>query len=136
MLKHSKQNVNVSSYFIPKVVKSATKILKKRLTNINLKPKNDLDHVFCMYKEGNSKVFKSKFWQIWGLRSSLWTSIKHILTCGVGSAVKSGNRNFIFFRENSDFPCLQITAFLSLTTTNRWQLRMLFTVNNQKDKNK
>ena len=32
-----------------------------RLTNRKLKPKNDLEQVFCMCKGGNPKVFNLKF---------------------------------------------------------------------------
>ena len=32
---------------------------ENRLTNKDFTPKNDLDHVFCMYKGVNPKVFKS-----------------------------------------------------------------------------
>ena len=48
VLKHLQQNVNVSSCCIPKVtlVKSVTQILKIGYQMKNLKPKNDLDHVF------------------------------------------------------------------------------------------
>ena len=47
---------------------------------LRLRPKM----ILTMYKGGNPKVFKSKFLQIEGLRSSVWASIKHILLFGVG----------------------------------------------------
>ena len=46
-------------FYNPKVLRSTTKLL--RIGSQNFMPKNDLDHIFCMYKGGNPKVFKSKF---------------------------------------------------------------------------
>ena len=43
----------LSSSCTPKVLKN-----ENLLTNINLKPKNDLDLVFCMCKGGNPKNIK------------------------------------------------------------------------------
>ena len=57
-LKQFQQNVILSSFCIPKVIKSATKKNENRLTNKNLTPKNDLDLVLCMYKGGNLNVFQ------------------------------------------------------------------------------
>ena len=83
------------------------KKIENRLTNKHFTPKHDLDPVFCMYKGGNPKVFKSKFKQNEGLCSSVCTSIMHILLFGVGSQhLKTETFEFLFFRENSDFPCL------------------------------
>ena len=68
-LKLVQQNVIIPFSCIPKVLKSATKILK-----IDLTPKNDLDQVFDMYKGGNPNVFKSKILAYLGAL----TSINHI----------------------------------------------------------
>ena len=42
-----------------KSLKMCHKNFENRLTNMNYKPKNDIDLVFCMYKGSNPKVFKS-----------------------------------------------------------------------------
>ena len=42
-----------------KSLKKCHKNFENRLTNKDCMPQNDLDHVFCMYKGGNPKEFKS-----------------------------------------------------------------------------
>ena len=80
-LKLVQQNVIIPFFCIPKVLKSATKILKIGQQIKNLTPKNDLDQVFYIFKGGNPNVFKSKILAYLGAlfkRFELLTSINHI----------------------------------------------------------
>ena len=127
VLKHPWQNVISSSFCTPKVLmlfcislcsetplgkcdlvillhskslKKCHKNFEHWLTNKKCTPKNDLDTAFCMYKGGNTKTFKSKLWQIFGLKRL------DFLLFGVGlQHLKRKITIFIFFQKKSDFPC-------------------------------
>ena len=61
VLKHPHTNMILSSFCIPKVVKSAEIFFENRFINKNLRPKNDLDLVFYMCKGGNPKILNLEF---------------------------------------------------------------------------
>ena len=58
--RHHTNNMILSSFCIPNVAKSASKI-ENGFINKNLTPKNDLDLVFYMCKGGNPKILNLEF---------------------------------------------------------------------------
>ena len=61
---------------------------------------------FCIGKGDNPKILNFRVWQICQFYSNVWTSGKFFLQFGVVFMNFWENfRTFIFFRENSDFPC-------------------------------